>query len=274
MPNAPLDQVYVAMNAAKMRLNDILPTLLPLNRGILQTNMDFTQQGVNNAWTKLRQYVANKGLTKTKQEVVLSPIPVISSTVQNDPSVQVWIDWTGYFNGVSLNTGIFLPQDLIQPLKCWERQTGSLGLFVDPGMEYILDGLPMVPHSNFNLRWEWRNNKLYMPGAIQQTDLRLRYLRYDGSFIDQTTPSVIRWFQQPIPIVDCIDSFSLYIAAEFCASRGQYEVAQGFQVQAENSAKLLVNRDVQMKQRVQARRRSTSGRLEGSVYGNGNGYGY
>lgn len=272
MASAPLDPVYAAVNAAKMRLNDILPTLQPFNRGILQTNQDFTQQGVNNAWSKLRQFVSGEGLTKTKDETILS-IPIINVTVQNDPSKQVWIDWTGYNDGVSLNSSVFLPQDLIQPLKCWERQTGSLGIFVDPGMEYILDGLPMVPHQNWNLRWEWRNNKLYMPGATQQTDLRIRYLRFDGAFVDTTAPPV-RWFEQTIPIIDCLDAFSLYIAAEFCLSRGQYDVAAALEMKGQNSAKLLVNRDVQMKQRVQARRRSASGRLEGSIYGSSGGYGW
>ena len=275
MPTAPLDTVYSAMNAARVRLNDILPTLLPLNRGILQTNQDFTQQAVNNAWTRLKQFLADEGYTKTKEEVVLSPIPTINSAKMNDPAVQVWLDWTGFFDGVTLSTGVALPQDLAQPLKLWERPAGSLGLFVDPGMEYILDGLPMLTHTNFNSRWEWRNYKIYMPGALQQMDLRLRYERFDGDFTDTTTPAVIRWFEKPIPILQCTDAFSFYIAAEFCGSRGQYDIANGFEMKGQNAAKFIMNRDIRMKQRVQVRRQSASGRLEGGSNGRyGYGYGF
>lgn len=261
------------MNAARVRLNDILPTIQPLNRGILQTNMDFTQQCVNNAWAKLRQGLTNEGYTKIKQETLLTGLPIINASVQNDPAAQCWLDWTGYFDGVSLNTGYVLPQDFINPLKLWERQNGSLGIMTDPPMEYMLDGLPAVPHSNFNLRWEWRNNKIYVPGTLQSVDLRIRYERFDGAFVDQTSPSVVRWFQQSIPILDCIDAFSLFIVAEFCASRGQSDVAAGFMTQAQGAMKFIMNRDIRMKQRVQVRRKSTSGRLEAFNGGSGFGFG-
>lgn len=80
------------------------------------------------------------------------------------------------------------------------------------------------------------------------------------------------WYLQPVPIARCADALSLFICAEVAQARPDLEMDPvAFLESAMDAAKLIFNRDVRMKQRVNVRRLSRSGRLEGAGYG---GYGY
>lgn len=54
---------------------------------------------------------------------------------------------------------------------------------------------------------------------------------------------VLPWFQQNIPILNCIDAFADYICREIAIARGDVTGASAFQLSAENNARLLVNQD-------------------------------
>ena len=245
MPTTPYDSCTVAINQAKTRLNDDVTTLAAVGGKVLDNTQAFTQQVTNGAWRKLQEFLAELGYTGLKQELTFAAVP---ACVSSDPLVQVYLNYQGYYDGATLQSAPVLPQNFIRPYDLWERASGSSALLTE--MDVVLNGLPSVPKSIRNIQWEWRDDVLYMPGATVITDLRIRYAGAFSDFVDvggsatwpyQTinTP----WFNQPIPIMRCIDSFADYICRELSIARGDMDAAAAFQASAEMNARKLVGRD-------------------------------
>jgi hypothetical protein len=269
MTPAVLDTVNSVLNATRVRLNDALPALEATTGNLLDKTNPFSQQATNNAWRRLNGYLANRGFTALKQEVIVSEFPVVVAT---DPAIPCWIDWNGHNDGVTTRTTKVLPSDLLIPYKIWERPYGRGATFpIDP-MELFIDGLPGLPKQTYNGGWEWRANRIYIPGALQKIDFRILYGRYLGDFVDTEVPplpappglppTLTQWFEQLIPIPDCRNALSLSICAELALSHDQLGDPQAWMDKADAAADLLVNREVSMKQRGTFRKRSRSGRLE------------
>ena len=250
----PYDTVYNVLNSARVRLNDRIVSQQTVGGKLLENNQAFTLQLVNTAWRKLQEFLANLGFAQLRQEGIITGLPVVSSV---DPASQVRIDWFGYFDGQNLFPAPMLPPDLMVPLQVWERQSGVNAAFVP--MEPILDGMPTWNKQSRNGIWEWRADGLYMPGALIVTDLRIRYNRYLPDFSDT---AAVQWFQQSVPITRCLDALSYFICAEVAEAREDLADDGTFRQKGESAARLLMNRDIAMKQRVNQRRQSRSGRLE------------
>ena len=259
-PNAPFDLAYTILAAARVRLNDTLPTLFPITGKLLDNSQTATNQMFNNAFRKLQEFLANLGYTKLTGDTVITGLPPVAST---DPATMVWIDWFNYFDGANLWALPVLPNDLIIPKRLWERQTGTASGFADMGM--YLDGLPNWAKKSRNLVWEWRGDQIFMPGSQATMDIRVRYARYLPDIQDAGS---VPWFQQPVPIMRCMDSLSYFICSEVLEARADIE-ENPFIDKATAAAKLIMNRDVATMQRVNIRRRPRSGRGEGSGYGGG-----
>ncbi len=186
--------------------------------------------------------------------------------VSQDPAVQAYLDWSGYWNGTTLDATKVLPQNLILPMRLWQRVTGQNAEFCP--MTQWLDGLPSMPATAYNLAWERRGDAIYLIGSNSFLDYRIRYANYLPDFIETSAPS-LPWYGQEVKVVRASDSLSLYVCAEIAGSRPDLELdTAAFTQAAENAAKLIYNRDVRQKQRVNVRRLSRSGRLEGSGYAN------
>jgi len=257
----PYDTVNTILNTVKTRLN----ALNKQQADILLSNQPYMQQCFNTAWRKFQAFLANLGYIKFTKEVILENL---APKVSLDPAVQVSLDWTGYDNGTAVDTAIVLPQDLILPMRLWQRVTGQNAEF-SPVPQW-LDGMPSMPATAYNQVWEWRGDAIYLTGANSFLDLRIRYANYIGDFIEANN---LPWYGQTVPIVRALDSLSLYVCAEIAGSRPDLELDTALFTQgAEAAAKLIYNRDVRQKQRVNVRRMSRSGRLEGSGYANGNGW--
>jgi hypothetical protein len=331
MAKAPFDTVETVLNTARVRLNDAIASL---SGDVLTDTQPFTQVMANAAWRRLQEYLADKGYTTCRGDTVVTGIPKAAST---DPSVECWLGWGGFFDGVNLNGSPVLPQNVTSPLKCYERLNGSNAPFAEPPMECMADGIRQGygPQQLFNLQWEWRNNRIYIPGSLQVEDFRIVFVNYfpdfltlanvaitaataqnptlltaagsglidgeqvtitgftgnwtalNGTFtvtvIDQDTFSIPvnalaatgalgapvfatqTWTARPVPIMRCLDSFADYIAAEMANARGDVD-SSTFTESGMANANLIMNRDVRMKQRINVRRMSRSGRLEGSGY--------
>jgi len=259
-PDAPFDLAYTILAAARTRLNDTLPTLFPVSGKLLDNSQTSTNQLFNNAYRKLQEFLANLGYTKLIGNVVITGLPPVAST---DPGTDVWIDWFNYFDGSNLWQLPVLPQDLIIPKRVWERQSGMNAMFCEMGM--YLDGLPTWNKQARNLVWEWRGDAIHMPGSQATMDLRIRYARYLPDIVDTGS---VPWFQQPVPIMRCMDSLSYFLCSEVLEARGD-DRENPFMDKAVAAAKLIMNRDISTMQRVNVRRRPRSGRGEGSQYGGG-----
>ena len=138
----------------------------------------------------------------------------VTPVVETNSAVQTFIDFNGYFDGTTMHPNPRLPSDLLQPYVLWEQTVGSEFNF-NP-MDQPQEGLPSVLQGPNLCMWEWRNYKIYMVGATQNKNLRLRYqfsqvpLNVPAEDFDSTT----------IPILDCQDSFANYIAAMYGRAGG------------------------------------------------------
>ena len=258
----PYDTVGTILNTVKTRLN-------ALNKeaaDILISGQPYMQQCFNTAWRKFQMLLANMGYIKFTSEI---EIDNLAPKASQDPAVQTSLDWSGYNNGTVLDTTRKLPQDLILPMRIWQRVTGQNAMFSP--MSQWLDGMPSIPATPYNQTWEWRGDSIYFTGANTALDLRIRYANYLSDFIEANG---LPWYEQTVPIVRALDSLSLYVCAEIAGSKPDLELdTAAFTSAAEESAKLIYNRDVRQKQRVNVRRMSRSGRLE-AMCGSSSGWGY
>lgn len=252
---APFDTLETVLNTARVRMNDAIQSL---GGDVLRDDQPFTQQMANTAWRRLQEYIANLGYTVLTDEIIITGLPQVDSI---DPGTQTALDWTGYQNAQGgIDVDFALPQNFMAPLKVWERITGQNAYFRPLGN--VMDGLPSTPKMGYNGIFEWRGNKVWMPGSQNSMDLRFRFIAFFNDFVTQGD---VLWNQQPVPIMRCLDALSFYICSEAANPRGDLDGAQ-FDTKAQAAAKLIFNRDVRLKTRTNVRRRPRSG---GSGHGSG-----
>ena len=110
--------------------------------------------------------------------------------------------------------------------------------------------------------WEWRRNRIYIPGSQMVEDIRIRFACYLPDFLDE---GGMPWFQQPITLNRGRDALAWWIAFAFAAARDDENdpikaQAEWFLKQAKRAADHIVNQDIAMKQRVTVTRQPHSGR--------------
>ena len=230
MPIAPYDTLDTILNTTRAWIND---AIIAIGGEVLTDAQPFTQTFANASWRRFQDFLVDLGFARLKQEVVFTGVPAVTTT---DTGAQAYISWSEYFDGTSPQANPVLPQDFISPLDLWERVDGTNGIYVP--LDQCLNGIPAVPKTATNKLWEWREETLYLPGATSITDLRMRYAAYLPDFETGSVP----WYQQPVPIMRCLEPFAAYIAADFCRSRGDLD-ATVFEQIAEKGAIQIFNRD-------------------------------
>ena len=267
--SSPYDNSNTILNAAKARLNEQLPTLQSVSGKLLDNTQAFSQQIFNNAWRQLQNFLANLGWSRVTREVIVVGLPPVQSS---DSASQVFINWENYFDGVDYWNQPVLPPDFTYPLKVWERWSGQNLPFPQEPMEMMLEGLPdFGPKVTWNRACDWREDSLYMPGSLMTMDLRFRYVSFLPDIVDNA-PSAGRWFQQPVPIYNCLDAMAWYIVFEIAAARlqpGDEVDVEGLRGKAESAAKQIFNRDQRLRQRVTVTRQPLSGRGNSDGWGGG-----
>lgn len=253
----PYDVASTILNTVKVRMNNAAKQA----GDIIVTAQPFMQQVFNTAYRKLQDFLFNLGFyTLTDTVVLLSMGP----TQATDVSTETYLSWSGYFDGSVVNASPVLPQNLLAPLRIEERINGQDALFIP--MEQMIDGLPVIPIQTYNRLWEWRADAIYFPGSNQTLDVRIRYAKYLPDLTNAFGP----WYLQQVLIPRCQDALSLFCCAEIAAARPDLDIdPDEFLAKAEVAAGKIFNRDVKMKNRTNARRKSRSGRLEtwnGSSY--------
>jgi len=243
MPTAPYDIVNTIRLAAEARLNGIITTLQPVSGQLLKNSQPFSQQITNNSWRKLQEFLAELKYSGIEQEASFLSVPGATTT---DPLVQVSISYAGYYDGTNTQANPVLPQNFIRPYRLSERASGTQALMTD--MDEIINGLPKVPKMNWNRQWEWRDDVLYMPGALVNTDIVMRFGQFFGDFLDISAnpgPNQVvgPWYVQPVPIMRCLDAFADYMCREIFYARGDMDAVAAVQPMAEASARLLASRD-------------------------------
>ncbi|MFP5231542.1 MAG: hypothetical protein ACLGQX_02810 [Acidobacteriota bacterium] len=139
--------------------------------GIIATNtapftLPFLNAAIRWVYRKLRS-IGDPALIL--DNYILLGLPALA---QPNPAVQVSLGFLGYFDGFQNHSQWTLPAGAMSIDRVWERVNGSGADFYP--LQAAPDGLPPLQQSGVNRIYEWRGNALWMPGALQSVDLRLR----------------------------------------------------------------------------------------------------
>jgi hypothetical protein len=228
------DLVMNAILAANTRLNGQVETLRPIGGQIVGNTNSFSQQVVNDSWRKMQNKLADLRYSGVQTDVLFSGVPPVANS---DPATQVYFDFTGYWDGTANHGSFALPANLLQPYELTERPNGTTNIFTD--LDPITWSLPRVTKADWNRQFLWRDNRLYMPGALVPTDISIVFAQLLSDFLDGSLP----WFQQPVPILNCTDCLADYICREISIARGDAASAVAFQASAEDNAAMISNQD-------------------------------
>lgn len=257
----PYDSLESCLQVARTRLNDAIASL---GGDILQDTQPFTATMCNSAWRQLQAYLSNLGYQRYKRKFWVNALPVVNST---DPSVQVQLTWTYYFDGNDYfypPTVQVLPSDLIAPLRLAERQTGTAQVFSP--MRLCPDGLPEGMKRSWNTFFEWKNDAIYMPGSIMVMDLEVLYAAYDNDFPVNADGTIVlsnAGVPVTVPIPRGQSALANYLCAEMASGRNDVDKA-AFVAAAQVDANLIVNNsDVKLKQRRPVQRKPYANRRNG-----------
>lgn len=126
---------------------------------------------------------------------LLLGIPAL--TVQN-PAIQVGLSYAGYFNGYTWSDQWTLPIGLTRMIAMWERQAGTNNSFQP--MQNAPAGIGGGLQGLFMGCWEMREGNIWMPGATQSVDLRIRCrIGYPAPIWSNTLDFDTTY----VPILDC-----------------------------------------------------------------------
>jgi hypothetical protein len=228
------------LNLARSIVNDAAQGI---QGDVLADSQPYTFVYLNSAYQFLQDELANNGEEIFKKEVVFTGMTPV---VNIDPATQVFIYDQGYNDGGTTHVAPSLPQDLIVPLRLWERQSGTMNYFCR--MLKANDGLPAKGKSSFNQYWEWRGDSIYMPGALLTTDMRLSYVAYLPDLTDGTSTVQIR---------RATNALAYLTAAEFALARGS-AAAESLRGQGLEMIDQMTTRTARSKQRGSHRRRPFS----------------
>lgn len=231
---APLDNLIVAINSANTRLNGVVETLVATGGQLSGNTNSFSQQIVNNGWRKLMNRLADLRYSGLQNDTVFLSVPPLSGT---DPATTVSLGYDGYYDGSTTVPSPALPATLLRPYELTERISGSGGNFLE--MDNPPFSLPRVPKLQWNGQWIWRDNAIWMPGALVPSDIAMTFAALLADFVDGALP----WFSQPIPILNAVDSLADYICCEIKIAQEKMDAAVAFQASAEDKAAMILNQD-------------------------------
>jgi hypothetical protein len=139
--------------------------------GIIATNtapftLPFLNASIRWLYRKLRN-VGDPALII--DNYILLGLPALTGP---NPAVQVSLGFLGFFDGYQNHEQWTLPAGAMGVDKAWERVTESGDDFHE--LHYAADGLAPVQQCSTMRAYEWRGNAMWMPGALESVDLRLR----------------------------------------------------------------------------------------------------
>ena len=221
--------------------------------GIVGAGRVFTDQSsfilplLNEAVAQLQRDLENVGYKANVQEVIIPSIPVISGANRPgspDAAAQQNLNFTGFFNGKSQLTAPQLPDNLITPLRIWQRTSGTNNRFAD--FHQTTSGIPSGQQSGTLGTWEWRGNAIYWNGSTQVNDIRLRFSCTNVIYTpDNADPEDFANIQ--LPFIENAQPLSAWMAATFSGARPQTDPNQLLQRYTQSMLG-MANRIVRAKQ--------------------------
>lgn len=260
-------------NSARVIMNDTFKGKTgTFGEGRIFTN-DWTPSitHLNLALQALQRDLENSGYHTTTEEIFYASVPAIAGPLGSsvcDPTVQVYMDWNGFFDGTILHdlaTDPALPLDFILPIWVQERATGSLAQFHE--IMPAKNGLPSLYQTTSMGEWEWRGDALYFNGSVIPIDLRVRYR---SNMLPQfpTTLNPSSFATAYIPFPDCCDVVAYRIAYIFTSARSE-EKAESLLAGYQDGLNKIANRQTRSDQQTRYSREPYGN--EGDAFGWGPG---
>ena len=183
-----------------------------------------------------------------------------------DPTIQTFLDYGQYWDGLTSWPAFNLPSNMIRPIRLLERTTGTTDTFME--MNQVVNGLPARNQLSRLQEWEWREGRINFVGALQPRDIRIRYVMMLPTFF----ASNLAFGSTYVPVVDCDDFVAYKTASKVSLSMGgSPEIAAALDAQAEKFMFQLKNeRVLNMQEADRYRRRpydDSDTALELDVYG-------
>lgn len=142
---------------------------------VLQDSRPGTIVLLQSAYEYVQMKLGIGGVEVSPADAIIAAVPAAGST---DPSIFVNLGFSQYNDGVTNWPAFFLPPDLKMPLWIQQRIAGTQQYFIpDPPAPRCNDGLPTRVKSTYSPEWEWRGDAIWMCGAVQALDMRIRYNR-------------------------------------------------------------------------------------------------
>ena len=178
----------------------------------------FVQPMINASIREVYRELRNIGApTLIKDNVIISgltPVFGANGLAVPDPAVQVYLGYSGYYDGNTMNSNLYLPSDLLYPTEVWERQTTTNNPFRK--MQQPQDGMPSRSQGPRLGQWEWRNDNIWFVGSIQTNDVRLRYYCALPQFFSAT----LDFESTFVPVLDSLDAIALKTVAKYARMLG------------------------------------------------------
>jgi hypothetical protein len=213
------------MNLARSYVNDTFMgvTGTPGEGQIFTDNAAFTIPFLRAVTAELYQELGNTGAgVVIRDNFILFNVPVVCSPTWGfgipDPSVQVYLSYAGYFDGVQIHPEAALPPNLLVPIFLRERTAGTNNEFEE--MHECQNGLGAARQTTAQAFWEWRSDKIWMPGSTLPKDIWIRYV----AVLPLIAQPVPRLQDVSVPISDCENSLALKLAKYYGLPRGSDQV--------------------------------------------------
>jgi hypothetical protein len=253
-PVQPYPTAEQVMNRARAFVNDAFQGG---SGRILKDTQSFSVEFLNSALEELQAAIRNRGvITLEYDNWIITPIPALP---QPDPAVQVYVSYTGTFNGYKMLPTPTLPGNMLTLLEVWERQTGSGLPFQPMKQARPLNSANQGPYLR---NWEFRQDRLNLRGSTVVEDLRIRFTAQLGLIAPATTENP--WSNVTIQILASVNALAKLVAYNYALARGA-QAAATMQADAMKYTKLITNAYTRQNQRVKYRRRQFGQRNIGGV---------
>jgi hypothetical protein len=224
----PYDQCENVLQLARAMAND---AALSIAGNVLSDTQPYVFILLDGAFRALRKMLTSEGVSTFSKTVIVQGLtPVAAPGGIVDPTIQVQLSYTGYYDGVLNHGNPTLPPDLLEPLELWERQNGTQNKW-NP-LRPASDSINTSSQGTTFGEWLWETDILFLPGATLTNDIKIKYL-YKMAML--TAPN------QPVPIKDCMEALAALFVAFAARSRGGSAVAADYEAQARIFVKGMVN---------------------------------
>lgn len=215
----------------------------------------FCIQAINSAARWVGRELRNRGKMTLVEDEYLVTIPAV---LASDPTQQVNLTFTGINGNVTAANTPTLPNDLIEPLKLWERPTSQKMDLLPMRNCTGQGGLPKR-FQTFRLKeWEWRTDQICFIGSLEPADVIIRYSSVPLQFsLTNDDPPLV---SGTLGDIDAIDAMSYYAASQLIPKHGGPQLGAQYRAEADRLLEQLATDVTRMQQFSPVRMRPYGGR--------------